>query len=74
MVSFPPSIWGSIFSTPSSPASQVLRFYAFFQETVTERADENSRKRHIIIMCHRNRERRSSWGDDGFLPKQNWSF
>ena len=30
--------------------SQVLRFYAFFQETVTERADENSRKRHIIIM------------------------
>eukprot|EP00435_Cladocopium_sp_Y103_P013227 s989_g3.t1 len=31
---------------------QVLRFYAFFQETVTERADENSRKRHIIIMYY----------------------
>ena len=31
-------------------ARQVLRFYAFFQESVTERPDENSRKRHIILM------------------------
>ncbi|CAJ1343019.1 unnamed protein product [Effrenium voratum] len=31
---------------------QVLRFYAFFQESVTERPDENSRKRHIILMYY----------------------
>lgn len=29
---------------------QVLRFYAFFQEAVHERADENSRYRHCVIM------------------------
>jgi len=29
---------------------QVLRFYAFFQETVSERADENSRFRHCVVM------------------------
>jgi hypothetical protein len=29
---------------------QVLRFYAFFQESVAERADENSRYRHCVIM------------------------
>mmetsp|Transcript_98280 Transcript_98280/g.174170 ORF Transcript_98280/g.174170 Transcript_98280/m.174170 type:complete len:621 (-) Transcript_98280:154-2016(-) len=29
---------------------QVLRFYAFFQEAVTERADENCRYRHCVIM------------------------
>merc|ERR1719277_68692 len=29
---------------------QVLRFYAFFQESVVERADENSRYRSVIIM------------------------
>jgi len=29
---------------------QVLRFYAFFQESVCERPDENSRYRHISIM------------------------
>jgi len=29
---------------------QVLRFYAFFQEAVCERADENSRYRHCVIM------------------------
>eukprot|EP00440_Ansanella_granifera_P046355 gb/GFBE01050205.1/.p1 GENE.gb/GFBE01050205.1/~~gb/GFBE01050205.1/.p1 ORF type:complete len:623 (+),score=164.78 gb/GFBE01050205.1/:1-1869(+) len=29
---------------------QVLRFYGYFQEAVTERPDENSRKRHIVIM------------------------
>jgi len=29
---------------------QVLRFYAFFQEAVDERPDENSRYRHCIIM------------------------
>eukprot|EP00931_Biecheleriopsis_adriatica_P103070 TRINITY_DN77958_c0_g1_i1.p1 TRINITY_DN77958_c0_g1~~TRINITY_DN77958_c0_g1_i1.p1 ORF type:complete len:626 (-),score=140.25 TRINITY_DN77958_c0_g1_i1:92-1969(-) len=29
---------------------QVLRFYGFFQEAVTERPDENSRKRHVVIM------------------------
>lgn len=29
---------------------QVLRFYAFFQESVTERADENSRYRQCVIM------------------------
>jgi len=29
---------------------QVLRFYAYFQEAVTERADENSRYRHCVIM------------------------
>lgn len=28
----------------------VLRFYAFFQESVVERSDENSRYRHVIIM------------------------
>lgn len=28
----------------------VLRFYAFFQESVVERGDENSRYRHVIIM------------------------
>mmetsp|Transcript_50377 Transcript_50377/g.93171 ORF Transcript_50377/g.93171 Transcript_50377/m.93171 type:complete len:623 (+) Transcript_50377:87-1955(+) len=28
---------------------QVLRFYAFFQESVNERAEENSRYRHCII-------------------------
>jgi len=29
---------------------QVLRFYAFFQEAVCERGDENSRYRHCVIM------------------------
>jgi len=29
---------------------QVLRFYAFFQESVSERSDENSRYRHCVIM------------------------
>jgi len=29
---------------------QVLRFYAFFQETIPERPDENARYRHCIIM------------------------
>jgi len=29
---------------------QVLRFYAFFQEAVCERPDENSRYRHVVIM------------------------
>eukprot|EP00930_Biecheleria_cincta_P026836 TRINITY_DN1886_c0_g1_i1.p1 TRINITY_DN1886_c0_g1~~TRINITY_DN1886_c0_g1_i1.p1 ORF type:complete len:637 (-),score=99.94 TRINITY_DN1886_c0_g1_i1:238-2109(-) len=29
---------------------QVLRFYGFFQEAVTERRDENSRYRHVSIM------------------------
>jgi hypothetical protein len=29
---------------------QVLRFYAFFQESVPERPDENSRYRHCVIM------------------------
>eukprot|EP00930_Biecheleria_cincta_P026837 TRINITY_DN1886_c0_g2_i1.p1 TRINITY_DN1886_c0_g2~~TRINITY_DN1886_c0_g2_i1.p1 ORF type:complete len:646 (-),score=106.88 TRINITY_DN1886_c0_g2_i1:13-1881(-) len=29
---------------------QVLRFYGFFQEAVTERKDENSRYRHVSIM------------------------
>jgi len=29
---------------------QVLRFYAFFQEAVAERAEENSRYRHCVIM------------------------
>jgi len=31
---------------------QVLRFYAYFQETVAERPDENSRFRHVEIMYH----------------------
>eukprot|EP00438_Fugacium_kawagutii_P029911 Skav232657 [mRNA] locus=scaffold698:62079:62777:+ [translate_table: standard] len=31
---------------------QVLRFYGFFQETVTERPDENARYRHVSIMYH----------------------
>lgn len=31
---------------------QVLRFYGFYQEAVTERTDENSRKRNIIVMFH----------------------
>ena len=31
---------------------QVLRFYGFFQETVTERPDENARYRHVSIMFH----------------------
>lgn len=31
---------------------QVLRFYAFFQETVTERPDENCRKRNVVIMYY----------------------
>jgi len=31
---------------------QVLRFYGFFQETVTERPDENSRVRQVSIMFH----------------------
>lgn len=29
---------------------QVLRWYGFFQETVTERPEENSRYRHVYIM------------------------
>jgi len=29
---------------------QVLRFYGFFQEAVTERPDENSRYRNVVIM------------------------
>lgn len=29
---------------------QVLRFYGFFQEHVSERADENSRYRHCVLM------------------------
>lgn len=29
---------------------QVLRFYAFYQESVPERAEENSRYRHLVIM------------------------
>jgi hypothetical protein len=32
--------------------TQVLRFYGFFQETVTERPDENARYRHVSIMFH----------------------
>eukprot|EP00928_Gymnodinium_smaydae_P004953 TRINITY_DN1169_c0_g1_i1.p1 TRINITY_DN1169_c0_g1~~TRINITY_DN1169_c0_g1_i1.p1 ORF type:complete len:615 (+),score=132.79 TRINITY_DN1169_c0_g1_i1:78-1922(+) len=31
---------------------QVLRFYAYFQETVVERWDENCRYRHVIICYH----------------------
>ena len=31
---------------------EVLRFYGFFQETVTERPDENARYRHVSIMFH----------------------
>eukprot|EP00443_Scrippsiella_acuminata_P044140 CAMPEP_0115201348 /NCGR_PEP_ID=MMETSP0270-20121206/17578_1 /TAXON_ID=71861 /ORGANISM="Scrippsiella trochoidea, Strain CCMP3099" /LENGTH=608 /DNA_ID=CAMNT_0002614755 /DNA_START=120 /DNA_END=1946 /DNA_ORIENTATION=- len=31
---------------------QVLRFYGFFQETVTERVDENSRYRHVKFMFY----------------------
>lgn len=31
---------------------QVLRFYAFFQEAVSERAEENSRYRHCVIMYY----------------------
>lgn len=31
---------------------QVLRFYAYFQETVTERGDENSRYRNVTIAYH----------------------
>merc|ERR1719230_1611326 len=31
---------------------QVLRFYAFFQETVVERWDENCRYRHVVITYH----------------------
>jgi len=31
---------------------QVLRFYAHFQESVSERPDENSRFRHVEIMYH----------------------
>lgn len=31
---------------------QVLRFYAFFQEKVTERPDENSRYRNVAIMYY----------------------
>eukprot|EP00928_Gymnodinium_smaydae_P052851 TRINITY_DN36997_c0_g1_i1.p1 TRINITY_DN36997_c0_g1~~TRINITY_DN36997_c0_g1_i1.p1 ORF type:complete len:621 (-),score=133.06 TRINITY_DN36997_c0_g1_i1:88-1950(-) len=31
---------------------QCLRFYAYFQETVTERWDENCRYRHVIITLH----------------------
>jgi hypothetical protein len=31
---------------------QVLRFYGFFQEAVTERPDENSRYRHVSIMYY----------------------
>ena len=32
--------------------AQVLRFYGFFQETVTERPEENARYRHVSIMFH----------------------
>lgn len=31
---------------------QVLRFYAFFQESVVERWDENCRYRNVIVMYH----------------------
>jgi len=31
---------------------QVLRFYGFYQETVTERPDENSRFRYLVITYH----------------------
>ena len=44
--------WARGLLSRSETLGQVLRFYGFFQETVTEHPIENSRYRHVNIMYH----------------------